>query len=83
MDLYEKIFQKLQKSFSEDNSKITLIDTKGDGYHFELTIISPEFEAKSRLQRSQMVYKILDQELKSGEIHAITMTLQTPEELEN
>lgn len=51
----------------------------GQETHLKLTLVSPEFVDKSRVARQQMVYRILDAELKSG-LHALTMRTFTPEE---
>lgn len=50
-----------------------------DGVHFQARVISPAFAGKSRLQRHRMVYQTLG-ELMGNEIHALTLTTETPEE---
>jgi stress-induced morphogen len=42
-------------------------------------IVSPEFEGKRLVQRHQLVYKLLDDELKAG-VHALSMDTKTPTE---
>lgn len=61
-------------------SKITFSDPRNDGKHFDLKIVSAKFEGQSRIQRSQMVYKIINNLIGNGKIHAITMKLTTPNE---
>ncbi|ORU93781.1 MAG: cell division protein BolA [Cycloclasticus sp. symbiont of Bathymodiolus heckerae] len=52
---------------------------KSGGGHFYLTIVSDEFDNKSRIQRHQLVYKALGDMMKS-DIHALSIKAFTPEE---
>ena len=52
----------------------------GDGSHFDVTIVSPEFEGKTMVQEQQMVNTILYEKITSGEIHAINIKAYTPDE---
>tara|TARA_B100000212_G_scaffold205943_1_gene155375 strand:+ start:5288 stop:5554 length:267 start_codon:yes stop_codon:yes gene_type:complete len=47
---------------------------KKGGTHFRVKIISKAFRNKSRVQRHDIVHKILDYELKNG-LHALTLNL--------
>jgi BolA protein len=47
--------------------------------HFFIRIFSHAFEGKTLLQRHQMVYKILHEELTKTSLHALSLDLQTPE----
>jgi BolA protein len=47
--------------------------------HFKVIAVSQAFEGKSRVQRQQMVYRALGDAV-GNEIHALSMTLQTPDE---
>jgi BolA protein len=42
-------------------------------------VISNEFEGKRLVQRHQMMYKLLDDEIKAG-VHALSMDTKTPKE---
>jgi len=50
------------------------------GAHFRLHVVSAAFAGLSRLQRHRLVYERLAP-LMRGRIHALTMSLDTPEEL--
>ena len=52
----------------------------GDGGKFEARVVSKEFEDKSTLNRHRMVYSVLDEHIKSGAIHALTIKAYTPDE---
>ena len=45
-----------------------------------LKIVSNEFAGLSRVKRQQKIYALLNDRIKSGEIHAVSMTTQTLEE---
>ncbi len=49
--------------------------------HFKLTIVSDDFTGKRLVQRHQLVYKILAEELQSP-VHALALHLFTAEEWE-
>jgi len=52
----------------------------GDGAHFQAVIISPAFEAKATLARHRLVNSVLEEQINSGELHALSMRTLTPEE---
>jgi len=49
------------------------------GGHYRLRLVSAHFRGLTRLQRHRLVYTSLDS-LMSGQIHALAMTLLSPEE---
>ena len=51
----------------------------GDGQHFFATIVSSEFEGKSRIARHQRVYQALGDRMRE-QIHALSMKTLTPAE---
>ena len=56
------------------------LQVAGDGQHFEALIVSAAFVGKNRVQRQQAVNEVLRQHFNSGELHALSMKTQTPEE---
>ncbi|CAG8454878.1 15991_t:CDS:2 [Acaulospora morrowiae] len=48
--------------------------------HFRVSVVSENFEGKSLLQRHQIIYKLLDEELKAG-LHALSIKAKTPKEM--
>lgn len=52
------------------------IEIEGDGQHFFATIVTDQFEGKSRIQRHQLVYQVLGDKMKA-EIHALSMKTLT------
>ena len=53
---------------------------KGGGGHFQLIIVSPQFEGKSAQERHRMVHAALGKMLER-EIHALTIKAYTPDEI--
>ncbi|MDP6934342.1 MAG: BolA family protein, partial [Myxococcota bacterium] len=47
--------------------------------HFNLVLVTSAFEGKRQVQRHQVVYRALSDELRSG-LHALTMKTLTPTE---
>ena len=56
------------------------LQVTGDGHHFEALIVSAEFAGKNRVQRQQRVNQVLRRHFDSGELHALSMKTQTPDE---
>ena len=55
------------------------VEIEGDGRHFFATIVSAEFEGKSRIARHQRVYRALGDRMRE-QIHALSMRTLTPNE---
>nr|XP_043628239.1 sufE-like protein 1, chloroplastic/mitochondrial [Erigeron canadensis] len=48
--------------------------------HFNLKVVSKEFEGKSLVKRHRLIYSLLDDELQSG-LHALSIEAKTPAEV--
>ncbi len=55
------------------------LHVEGDGQHFFATIVSAEFDGKTRVARHQRVYQALGDRMRA-EIHALSMKTLTPAE---
>jgi len=53
---------------------------EGSESKYTVEIVSDEFVDKSIIQRHKMIYAILDQYIKTGEIHALTIKAMTLDE---
>ena len=53
---------------------------EGGGGKFEATVISDAFEGKNLLAKHRMVYAALDDQIRSGEVHAVSIRAYTPQE---
>lgn len=56
------------------------VDIEGDGYHFQVTVVSEVFAGKTPIKKQQIVYAALNEQITSGAIHAISIKTYTPEE---
>lgn len=56
------------------------VDVDGGGAKFTVRIIAEVFSGKRPVQRQQLVYGVLNEKITSGDIHAVSMALFTPEE---
>ena len=50
-----------------------------DGVHFEAVVISEDFLGKTLLQQHRLVNALLEERIKSGEIHALALRTYTPD----
>jgi len=60
-----------------DGSQATVT---GDGSKFEAEVISDKFDGLTPLKRHKLVYAALDEHIKSGVIHALTIRAFTSSE---
>ncbi len=71
----ERIKQKLKTVLVE------VIDLRG-GDHIQAIIVSPEFEGKTLVEQHKTIYDIFSDEMKSNEIHALTLKTYSPSQWE-
>ena len=55
------------------------LQVEGDGRHFDALVVAAAFEGKSRVQRHQLVYRVLGERMR-GEVHALSIRALTPAE---
>lgn len=88
MSMVDAIRQKLTDSLRPD--RLDIIDEShrhaghagsrpGGESHFNVTVVSAEFEGKNRVERQRMVYGALAVEMK-GPIHALALKTLAPSE---
>lgn len=53
-----------------------------DGSHFNLVVVSDQFEGVRAVKRQQMIYGALGSQIADGTIHAVNMRTYTPDEWE-
>jgi acid stress-induced BolA-like protein IbaG/YrbA len=71
----EEVQKKLELGIEQ--SEVTM---KGDGCNCSAVIVSPIFEGLSLLQRQRAVLAVVKEEIKSGELHALSVKTFTPAE---
>lgn len=50
-------------------------DLTGTSNHFEVRMAAPQLKGQSRIAQQRSVMQVFDIELKSGEVHALTLKL--------
>jgi stress-induced morphogen len=76
----DAIIAKIRESLPD--AVIELQDLTGTEDHWKASIISAKFAGQSLMQRHRMVMAALAEEMK-GPIHALTLDVKTPEELDD
>ena len=71
----QEIINKITAQLSECE-----IEVKGADCSFSVTIISSDFEGKNTLARHRLVNQAVADDIKSGALHALSITALTPEE---
>lgn len=56
------------------------VDVQGEGGKYQVQVVSTAFEGLNRVKRQQTIYRLLNEHIQSGAIHAVSMLLQTPDE---
>jgi BolA protein len=86
----EKIEEKIRKFFKVERFSIEDETHLHEGHknwalkpggHFKILVVSSDFASMNRVKRQQAIYKALEEEMKE-EIHALSMSLKTPEEIQ-
>ena len=67
----EIVKTRLEQAFPE--ADVLVSDMTGGGSNFEVRIIAPQFKDLSRVKQHQAVMQVFDAELKSGELHALSI----------
>ncbi len=61
------------------DAQVQVQDLTGGGDHYQLIVVSSQFEGKSLVQQHQMVYGALRQAMNTEAIHALTFKTYTPQ----
>jgi acid stress-induced BolA-like protein IbaG/YrbA len=60
------------------DAQVTVLSN--DGEHFDVTVISSQFEGKRRVQQHQLVYGAVKEAMATEAIHALALNTLTPSE---
>ncbi|RUM94559.1 MAG: hypothetical protein DSZ28_02555 [Thiothrix sp.] len=69
----EEIKNIIEASLADSKATVS-----GDEGKFEATVISNAFDGLSIVKQHQIIYKLLNEHIASGAIHALTIKAQTP-----
>ncbi|MCL9683461.1 BolA family protein [Legionella maioricensis] len=64
----------------KDMEHVSYVKVEGDGYQYQLTIVTDIFLDKSKVARQQWVYAQLKDLITTGMLHALSMKTWTKEE---
>ncbi|KAJ1396211.1 hypothetical protein SESBI_32711 [Sesbania bispinosa] len=86
----KRIREKLEKELNPVELQIEDVSYQHAGHagargsdgetHFNLKVVSEEFEGKSLVKRHRLIYNLLQEELQSG-LHALSIVAKTPSEI--
>ncbi len=63
-------------------SEVKFVQVSGDGYHYQITVVSDVFLQQSRVNRHKWVYSKLQDWITAGKLHAININALTVNEWE-
>ena len=61
------------------DAQVQIQDLTGGGDHYQVTVISSQFEGRSLVQQHQLVYSTVSKAMSSEAIHALSLKTYTPE----
>lgn len=76
----EELRTRIEKLAPETHVEVT--DLKGTQDHWKAVVVSPVFEGKLMIEQHRMVYSLLEREIRSDEVHALTLKTYTPAQYE-
>jgi len=68
--------EELQSLLTEGMEGAT-VTADGDGSHFQVTVVSNQFDGLRPVKRQQLVYSLLTEHITSGDLHAIGIKAYT------
>lgn len=74
--------KEIQRRIAESlpGSQVEVRDMTGTGDHFEAYVVSTAFAGKPMIEQHQLVYRPLQDWLRTGELHALALKTYTPEQ---
>ena len=61
------------------DAQVEVQDLTGGGDHYQVTVVSSQFEGKRLVQQHQLVYSALNEAMSSEAIHALALKTSTPQ----
>ncbi|CAN5661302.1 BolA/IbaG family iron-sulfur metabolism protein [soil metagenome] len=68
---------RLEKAYPDGN--VEVVDLTGTHDHYQVMVVSTAFQGLSRIQQHKHVMEVFAPELKTGEVHALSIQTKTPE----
>ena len=73
----DQVTSMIQAGLSDAIVKVD--DLTGGGDHYQVTVVSSQFEGCSLVQQHQLVYKAVKEAMSSEAIHALALKTYTPD----
>lgn len=73
--------EELEAKFRQ-HPEVKYVKVSGDGYHYQLTLVSDSFIGQSKVLRQRWVYAQLKDYITTGDLHALSMNTWTQDEWE-
>jgi acid stress-induced BolA-like protein IbaG/YrbA len=73
----EQVVAMIQAELSD--AQVQVADMTGGGDHYQVTVVSSQFEGQSLVKQHQMVYRAVQSAMDSEAIHAFALKTYTPE----
>lgn len=61
-------------------TQVEVVDLTGTQDHYQALIVSSAFEGKMMIDQHRIVFHLVQKEVDSGEVHALTLKTFTPEQ---
>jgi len=61
------------------DAQVQVQDLTGTNDHYQVTVVSSQFEGKNRVQQHQMVYGALREAMATEAIHALALNTSAPQ----
>jgi stress-induced morphogen len=71
----EQMKERLKTAYPDGD--VEVVDMTGTHDHYQVAIASSAFQGMSRIQQHKHVMNVFDAELKTGEVHALTIKTVT------
>lgn len=71
----DELKNRLQTAYPD--GEIQVVDLTGTHDHFQVEVVSSAFKGMTRIQQHKHVMNVFDAELKTGEVHALTIKTVT------
>ena len=74
--LPEEIQKKIESTLVGSQAQVK--DLTGTADHYQVIVISPQFEGKSMIDQHRLVKGVFEKDIASGEVHALSLKTFTP-----
>jgi stress-induced morphogen len=72
----QQMKERLESAYPD--GQVEVVDLTGTQDHYQVMISSQKFDGLSRIQQQRHVMDVFDAELKTGEVHALTIKTTIP-----